>query len=463
MMLLHDQQPMPPVISLRSNGDIINLLPLLKFVSDKRGKPVQLVVHPKFAGVLDGVSYVKPIIWAGDMEDPIAAESLYHGINAQVVGRGLVPDLNHDDYAKVAWAKLGYPWTRHRPLVFDQRNFGSEEKLAKSVFKTDLPKVLVKMHSFSSPFSDADQIRKLVNDEFGSFAEVVNLDDVKACRVYDLIGLLDRASCLISADTVTLWLAKASKCPVISLVNPIRFLASPPTGNVLLRVPYTQAVSGWDSIARVIHATLFQLGTDNKIVLVFNDFKTTDRNTQKRQQAARKTWNNLPCRMCPFPAKRTSLNLGDKFVSPFVRDMIQGAMGTGDEGIIAITNTDIQFGPMLHREVVKACKEFGCYWSYRLVGPHKTDHGVDFFAFTRAWWFQRQHLYPDLLLGYYWWDDLMVRMMRWCGCTERPRAYSHEPHGGSSAERQLTPGGLHNHRLGLAWLTEHHELNQKPD
>jgi len=109
MMLLHDQQPMPPVISLRSNGDIINLLPLLKFVSDKRGKPVQLVVHPKFAGVLDGVAYVQPIIWAGDMEDPIAAESLYHGINAQVVGRGLVPDLNHDDYAKVAWAKLGYP------------------------------------------------------------------------------------------------------------------------------------------------------------------------------------------------------------------------------------------------------------------------------------------------------------------------------------------------------------------
>ena len=56
-MPLHDQHPIPPIVSLRRNGDIISLLPLLKFMADANGQPVRLVVHRDYAGVLEGVSY----------------------------------------------------------------------------------------------------------------------------------------------------------------------------------------------------------------------------------------------------------------------------------------------------------------------------------------------------------------------------------------------------------------------
>ena len=64
-MPLHDQHPIPPIVSLRRNGDIISLLPLLKFMADANGQPVRLVVHRDYAGVLEGVSYGSMRCWAG--------------------------------------------------------------------------------------------------------------------------------------------------------------------------------------------------------------------------------------------------------------------------------------------------------------------------------------------------------------------------------------------------------------
>jgi hypothetical protein len=458
-MPLHDQHPIPPIVSLRRYGDIIGILPLVYSIHKKRNEAIPMVVHRSFADVLEGVSYVKPLIWDSDMENPLAACRIFRGVNAQVVGRGLNPDRKLD-FARQAWMQLGYTWNRHAPLVFDKRDSKREEKLSK-VFKTDLPKILVKLHSYSSPFSDAVQFKKLLS-EFQGLAEVVYLDAIHAERVYDLLGLMDKAACLISADTVPLWLAKATKCPVIALVNPTPFLGSPESGNVLLRIPYNRIMAEWDNIARAVLSTLFHHDNDD-IVLVFNDFKTTDPDTQRRQREARATWRNLDCRLLPFKAARTSASLGDRFISPYIRDMIQAAIESGKEGIIAISNTDIQFLPGLQQEIVRSCRQYGCFWSYRISGPNKqTDYGADVFAFTRSWWFEHEHLYPDLLLGYYHWDDLMIRMMRWCGRTECGRFYSHESHPGST-HRIQTPGGQYNQRTALAWLEKHYEVNVRPE
>lgn len=462
-MALHDRLPIPPIVSLRRYGDILNLLPVLNFLATKQTAPVKLVVHRAFSPILEATSYVEPIIWDGDMDDPLKACREHKALNAQVHGINL-PKLNGngENFARRSWEFLGYKWNRHLPLVLDKRDWDREKTLSHSAFKTDLPKILTKLTGFSSPFKAKEAVVNLLENEFRYIAEIVDLDFVNGERIYDLVGLLDRAACLVSCDTATLWLAKASKCPVIAFVNSLPYLSSPPVGNVIARATYDKVLSSWNSIAAAIHSTLFDPPTDKeKIVLVFNHWIPLNEETKRREESAYATWPNLKARLLPFKPSRSSNNLGDSRGTPFVRDMIAAAMA-GTEDIIAITNNDIKFDEGLRDEVLKSCSEYGCYWAYRISEPgKKTDHGGDFFAFTRKWWFEHERYFPDMLLGYFWWDDIMVRMMRWSGCLERKRLYYHEPHAGV-AKRPTTQGSLHNERLATAWLGQHHELREKP-
>ena len=462
-MNLHEQRPIPPIVSLRFGGDIISLLPLIYWLSKMQGGPVKLVTHSSYTGILDGVSYVAPVIWDDDMENPLEACQKFGAVNAQVFGRGLNPDLKHSDRMKQAWAQLGYKWKRHLPLVFDRRNLDREAELANRVFETNLPKVLVATSDSSIPKPMEDAIKTRLANEFSSQAEIVNLADAPAEKPYDLLGLMDRAACMITATVKNLALARASRCPVISLLNPTPSLTVPPAGNVLLRMPHTAITSRWDEIVRTIYATLYDLGRPG-IALAFSPHQSTDLETRKREESAQQTWPLLNARPAPFHGtQRNSKSVGDNRAIPFLKDMIERAINTGGERIIAITNNDILFDKELGREVVGSCEEFGCYWAYRRTDAvGNTDRGADFFAFTRKWWFTHRQLMPDLLVACPWWDNLLVRIMCSSGCHERPRLYSHVPHPGVM-NRGKTPGWEHNERLSLAWLDEHHELKEMPE
>lgn len=455
--------PIPPIVSLRRYGDIISLLPLLRFLARQQNAPVKLVVHKSFASVLDGVSYVEPIIWDKDLDDPLAATKAHNAKNAQVRGKGIPVDHKQGDFAKRAWNLLGYEWNRHVPLVFDKRDERREKKLCKANFiSAHFPKILLKLHSFSSPFADAEKFKDKVYKEFNDLTEIVELDTIKAERIYDLLGLMDKAACLITTDTSTYWLAKASKCPIVSLVNPLPFQSSPPNGNVLVRVPYNQWQAKWDSIARAVHSTLFEPEGDG-IALVYNFYEATNNDTIMREKAAQETWPLLKARIIPFkPELRSSQSIGDKRGTPFLRDMIEHSFSSGNENIVAVINNDILVDKSLRDEVIKSCKEYGCYWSYRLDKPDgATDYGADFFAMTRKWWFMHRHQIPDLLHSYPWWDNILLRIMRWSGCLEQKRLHYHVPHPGVQT-REMTPGWKHNDRLAQAWLQEHHELMAQP-
>src|SRR5580704_9375073 len=49
------------------NGDVMNILPLAKYLHD-RGEQVDFLIHPKFASLLEGVSYVRPVLLPFDDE-----------------------------------------------------------------------------------------------------------------------------------------------------------------------------------------------------------------------------------------------------------------------------------------------------------------------------------------------------------------------------------------------------------
>ncbi len=199
------------------------------------------------------------------------------------------------------------------------------------------------------------------------------------------------------------------------------------------------------------------------MALVFNEYVPNHSDVKERENLARETWPLLNARLVPFrPVRRSSRNVGDNRGTPFIKDMIDAALSSGPENVIAICNNDIQFDRHLRGAVDESCAEFGCYWARR-IDPvsRQTDLGADFFAFTRKWWFMHKHQIPDILLGHPWWDNIALRVMRWSGCNECKRLYYHIPHPGVMT-RQKTAGWSHNEKLAHAWLREHHELIGQP-
>lgn len=442
------------VVSLRRAGDIIVLLPLLRHAAETHRRAIRLVVHREFVPLLDGVSYAEAVPWDGDWEDPLAAARQFRARNAQVFGRGLQPDMARGNFAKLAWKALGYGWNRYWPLVFDRRNHAREERLAASVFKTSRPKILVKLHGNSSPFPFREQVEERLAQEIPE-AELVWLDKIRADRLYDLLGLMDRASALLTVDTVTLWLAHASSVPMIQLVNDTAFGASPPRGHCLLRVPYRHALSRWPEIVRLLKRSLNKDIAPGMVMAVAGD-KHLNEETRQRQREVEPTWRLLGARVLRFSGKRSSADLGDSLGLPFVRDMVQEAM-RGGEGVIVVSNNDVSVDPGLRDSILASCRAHGCWWAYRVDRPGgNPDGGIDLFAFTRSWWALHEHLMPDLLLGCRWWDNILRRIMVWSGCPEQPRLYYHRPHPGVRSRMHL-PSSAHVERLAQQWLLEHDE------
>lgn len=447
------------VVSLRRAGDIIALLPLLKKVAEQ-DKHVRLVVHEDYKLLLDGTSYVDPIIWNGGMEDPEAAAKKHNAINAQVYGNGKFFGGTNENFASAAWTMLGQCWNRYYPLVFDQRNLQRESKLAEGFINSEKPVILMNLKGISSPFSHADLLHLKLQAQFGQVAQIVNLGDLRAERLYDVLGLMDRASVLISVDTYTLHLNRGHKIPTVALVNPKPIAASPDAGNVILRVPYEDVPKAMDKIMDKVKLALLPNLRNTDIVLIHSEYKSTNPAVVELENRAKATWERLGATVLHYQGGRATQ---DKYAMPYIHDMVQKAIEAGMEEIIAITNNDIQFDPRLRQTVIESCQNYGCYWSHRkdpLTG--QADGGVDFVAFTRKWWHLHKDLFPDFILGCIWWDDIISRIMVWSGCRECEGLYYHVPHRWGFRTRSNSPGMKEVTKLATAWLDKHNETEQKP-
>lgn len=450
------------VVSLRRAGDIVSLLPCIKAMAERERVPAKMIVHRDFVSLFDGLSYVEPEPWDGSWEEPIAAAAAHRAVNAQVAGRGVVTDWRNGNFAKDAWKLIGGKWNRYLPVVFDRRNVDREVALYERV-ANEKPLLLVKLHGHSSPFAHAADVKQRLTERYKECASVVMLDDVKAERLYDLMGLMDVAACMVSIDTVTLHLAGGSPVPTIAFTNGTAFGATPWRGNCLMRVPYDRVLERWQSIEMMIDKTLHANRADS-LTHVYSYFKPANPDTQRRNDAAFLTWPQLGGRQIPFVGRRSSALVGDPRSMPFVRDMVAAAFADGNHGICVISNNDIQFDAKLGGAIRDACERWGCYWAYRLDHPGgTTDQGADVFAFTAKWWRLHEHFFPDFILGYPCWDDCLVRMMMWSGCAEQPRLYYHEPHGASDHRtRAHGPGHNYNIELMRQWCHTMQDDWEKP-
>ena len=283
-------------------GDILNVLPLAwKHWQDTGQKPL-FMVAAEFAHVLEAVTYVEPVIFNGLFEDIMKAAYEARGITTdiafcQIYGRGLINPQKCTSFARESWAQGGakFPWGT-LPLVLDNRNAEREDALCKAVLGDSdrRPVVLLALEGKSSPFP----FRVLLAQKLPRILEaegfrVIDISKLRAERFTDLLGLFEKAHCLVAIDTGHQHLAAACNVPVVSLVtrDPARWHGSPWRPEHVARYYYDEFPEAvWSVAASCATAREEQ----PRIVHVWADWrdKEPSEETKRRLEVARKSWAN---------------------------------------------------------------------------------------------------------------------------------------------------------------------------
>ncbi len=204
-------------LQLGKLGDVISILGILYHEFQATGQKQFLVVGREFASVLEGVSYVEPVIWkgaAGDLAGAILfAKKRYSQLivlqtwadNIQI--RQTTPSFQLDQWQRAGCAEHFYEW----PLVFDQRDITREP-----VNLSPEPYILYGDHSQSSPFLHKEELAAMLKAEFPKH-RIIRLSEIRVDRFFDLLGLFDRAAALVTVETAHVHLSKASPVPTFVL------------------------------------------------------------------------------------------------------------------------------------------------------------------------------------------------------------------------------------------------------
>src|ERR1035437_547606 len=219
-------------IILGKYGDVIGILAILYREFQTTGIKPQLVISKDYADILEGCSYVEPVIYDGNFADlrgavKFAKKRFDEVIILQTHGNDFPIEHKTASFQLDAWVRAGCvehfdDW----PLVFDQRNGRRERTLymaqVKRTEKKNRPRekfILLADHSESSPFPQADELAETLKKEFNETHKIIRLSEVRAEKPFDLLALYDKAECLVTIETMHGHLSKASKVPTIMLAT----------------------------------------------------------------------------------------------------------------------------------------------------------------------------------------------------------------------------------------------------
>jgi len=377
------------ILNLGRLGDHINLLPVAY-----ANKGTTFVTAAKYADILEGVSYCQTKSYSGD---PI---ELHHAIN---ICQGL-PDLRvaqvfmhpketkqEKNYALESY-RLGRfrdQWRKH-PYVFDRRNPEREQKL--------IPKesfIAVATHGVSSPFAHSKQLIAGLQSRFPEY-QIVDLSKIQAEKPFDLLGVLDAAACLVTIDTLHLWLANAAKCPTVALIND-GWRGSPPPVTATATFRYSQFQI--DQVCDEVEKTLLPTGEVWAIVDRFGK--------EKRHREAFKSQKQAFDHMLTAENVGTAQEIGDSRPLPMLKSMLEKVLKFAKgRDIIVWTNDDVQILDL--HPVVSHCRRFGA------VGVRRDPAhiGRELFAFRWDWLADRIYNFPDCAVASPWFDLAVAAWIR---------------------------------------------------
>jgi hypothetical protein len=271
----------PCFVQLGRFGDIIQLLPAWKATFERTGKKPVVAVSARYASVFEGVSYAQP--WVVPCEWPngtseargmaelkfpwVLSPQFWNDTPRKVVGEvgrqvkvlhchgkdWIVNVDDFPDYGSAMWKIAGFSREQmlSLPLEFDRRCPEREALLAHLIIHRTKPTILMNWQGFSSPFPHVPEFQRVLG-RWQQYLHFVDIGPVKASRIYDLLGLYDRALGLITVDTATLHLAPASEMPYIAFTRS-DWSGSVPKGNCVLQLGYADAhqhVSRFESVLR---------------------------------------------------------------------------------------------------------------------------------------------------------------------------------------------------------------------
>jgi len=251
---------MRAVLQLGRYGDIINVLPIAYKLWKDYGEKPGFIVSKDYADILEGVSYVEPFVFDGDFHNPGKAYDQFrsHFEHVHVAQVYCTPSkMDQDSFCRQSWVYAGFgAFFDTIPLVFDQRDAKREYDLTEQYINS--PTILVNLFGHSSPVRRSDDLVRMLQHSWGLKVTVVNLAQIRCHRFYDLLGLYDMADLLITGDTGTLHLARASDIPSIQFITdrPLMWHGSVPCGNCILSMRYGEVVQRFTEVHAAIAKTL---------------------------------------------------------------------------------------------------------------------------------------------------------------------------------------------------------------
>lgn len=224
-------------------GDLIQILPCIRHISEQDGNPVMVVVTSEFAPILEGCSYVEPIIFEGSFTDTVGAIELgKKHCDRILIGRVTERGENQcESFCQDAWRQLGcLELWNDLPLVFDRRNRVREQMLLEQFTRGLFS--LYNVAGKSSPVPKGEAWIQRNKDRICPNVHWIDLSRILADRIYDLLGLMEHAEVLVTGDTATLHLAAASKVPCVNLIQhlPTRWHGSRPRNNSIAEWRYNE-------------------------------------------------------------------------------------------------------------------------------------------------------------------------------------------------------------------------------
>jgi hypothetical protein len=476
-------------VQLGRAGDILNVLPLAWLEFMQAGRAPYFMVARAYADLLDGVSYVEPVVYEGDFENVLIAlfqarQLTPHVILPQIYGKGIVNGQLCSSFARESWWAGGarVPWGS-LPLLIDRRDASREAELVGRVTDQHSRKkiVLVATEGTSSPFPYRRLLLRELEKKLSTWHQIVDLSQVRSARFFDLLGLYEKAHCLVTIDTGHLHLAHASNVPVVALItrDPSPWHGSPWRPNHVWRFFYDEFPGCLDAVVEKVADARVLQEIPRKIVHVWADWREGDPSAELRGRTdvAQASWQTeyatgrwIPAEMKRADGKRSGLDIGDPHNVQYVHDVIEHGISkaTKYSDVICLTNADIGFTPGLTGKIMEVIDRHGCAFSHRRDFPkiHRPFHseaqvaagdwypGSDLFVFTVSWWHQHKHELPDLLMGREGWDEVFRQLVKYHAGGALLAACWHEWHVSFWCDKQrwTLPGNLHNFKLRKEWF-----------
>jgi predicted GH43/DUF377 family glycosyl hydrolase len=416
-------------VQLGRNGDILNILPLLWDEAQRSERP-RLMVAKAYAGLLDGVSYVEPVIFEGEAFDLAPALKIAAALDPDYIctqtngPTEFVRDLVYKragqttaittSYQKEMWklagklpawgAQITMPLAQF-PLVFDKRDKKREAAMMKPFEKALKRKTILVCHTgISSPFEYRSLLVELLRL---AGCSVIDISAIKAERFYDLLGLYERADALVSIDSAPLHLACAvPELPVFALVRdkPQFWNGSSWKANHVWYCRYEDFPLRAVSMLEELKKAKLRKFDDPRIVQVFNAMRPAVEMTPPDPH-----WQMLPI------GKGIMGRLGpdEHDQHPYLVDALKmGIQAASPIGWVCLSRPGLQLSKDISDKLML---QSPCY-AYRLKsqnGATEFSPIIDLVCAKADWWFARLGKLPNLFLNHdYYWSSVLWAILK---------------------------------------------------